>query len=115
MLCAWGALVAIALWIAPVQPGHSVCWFKEATRLPCPACGSSRAVFSLASGHAMEAFVSNPLLVTAGAAMMSWLLLRLVTRRRFGLQLSKGEQWAAWAAGVLALAANWAFLIRQGR
>ena len=37
-----------------------VCIFKKTTTLPCPACGSSRAVSHLLNGNFWTAFLSNP-------------------------------------------------------
>ncbi len=37
-----------------------VCLFKAATGLPCPSCGSTRAVLALMAGNAHEALLLNP-------------------------------------------------------
>ena len=99
----------------PASGRHSACLFKEVTHLPCPSCGSGRAAMALARGRVLDAVAYNPLLVTAGAAMMLWMLLRLLCGRSVRLELSRREQVAAALAGGLALAGNWAYLIWQGR
>lgn len=38
-----------------------VCLIKHATNIPCPSCGSTRSVVSLANGNFLEAFNFNPL------------------------------------------------------
>lgn len=37
-----------------------VCLIKHATTIPCPSCGSTRSVLSLAKGNFLEAFNLNP-------------------------------------------------------
>lgn len=41
--------------------GGSICPLKLSTGLPCPSCGSTRAVLALLSGHLKEAFIINPM------------------------------------------------------
>lgn len=38
-----------------------VCLFKQFTNLPCPSCGSTRAVLQLFHGNFRDAFYLNPL------------------------------------------------------
>jgi hypothetical protein len=38
-----------------------VCLFKHFTNLPCPSCGSTRAVLQLIHGNFHDAFLLNPL------------------------------------------------------
>ena len=38
-----------------------VCLIKHTTNIPCPSCGSSRAVLALIHGNFTEAFYLNPL------------------------------------------------------
>ena len=83
--------------------------------MPCPSCGAGRAAMALARGRVAEAIALNPLLTAAGGAMMLWLLVRVFTGRRLRVAMSRREQFAAALAGGLALAANWAYLISQGR
>jgi len=41
----------------------SKCWFLGATGLPCPTCGSTRALLGLGHMEFASAFATNPLLV----------------------------------------------------
>ncbi|MBX7182076.1 MAG: DUF2752 domain-containing protein [Bacteroidia bacterium] len=41
--------------------GPSVCMFKQLTSLPCPSCGSTRAILELAHGNFMHSFLLNPI------------------------------------------------------
>ena len=65
-----GALSACAL--APVLPVLArfapVCPFHALTGVPCPGCGSTRAVLALFRGDVAAAFGFNPLAATALAA-----------------------------------------------
>ncbi len=57
--------------------GPSACLFKRIYHIPCPACGSTRAVMEVFQGHLKEAFMLNPngLLLTAILiALPLWLL-----------------------------------------
>jgi len=40
--------------------GVNVCLFKQVTNMPCPSCGSTRAVFSILSGDISESLLLNP-------------------------------------------------------
>lgn len=91
------ALAAATLglsWLFAPAPGESVvvlgqpwgaqCAFLEATGVPCPQCGMTRAWVHAARGRLVTAFLYNP----AGAALWAWLLAagavgaaRLATRR----------------------------------
>jgi hypothetical protein len=114
--CLWGAGVVAGTRLSAATGGDvGLCWFKTLTRLPCPSCGATRAVQAAAEGRLLDAWVCNPLLVSAGAAMMLWLVVRLVTGRRLGITMGRREQVLAWSAGAALLLANWVFLIRQGR
>ena len=112
----WAGMAGAAAALGPgAAAGHSACPFKEVTGVPCPSCGAGRAATALGRGRVIEAIVLNPLLTAAGGAMMLWLLARLAAGRRLKVALSRRERLAAAVAGVAALAANWIFLICQGR
>lgn len=52
-------------------PHLTVCPIKKVTGLPCPSCGSTRAVVSLVEGDVKKSFFENPL----GAFLASFILL----------------------------------------
>lgn len=57
--------------------GLSVCLFKRIYHIPCPACGSTRAVMEICQGHLKEAFMLNPngfLLASVLVVLPVWLL-----------------------------------------
>ena len=105
------ALVPFAPLLAPFVPG---CVFHAVTGIPCPACGSTRAVIALAHGDIGRALALNPLATTAivvgGAACVLapfWVALRgpvpiVAPSLRLRVLL------------VVAIAANWAWLVLTG-
>ena len=96
----------------------SVCYLKALTGIPCPTCGSTRAVGCLAHGDLPGAFAMNPLATAALLALVPWALcdLALLTRgRALGLSVSPRGGQVLRIAVVVALVANWAYLIAAGR
>lgn len=47
-----------------------LCLIKRLTNIPCPACGSTRAVVSLTKGNFAEALYTNPLGFVVAAIML---------------------------------------------
>lgn len=98
--------------------GFSICVFKALTGCPCLTCGTTRAVGRLAMGDLGGALSMNPLAAAAGLAVVPWAFADLVLLPRgqaLELTLSpRAGRVARWAT-VVALLANWAFLIAAGR
>ncbi len=44
--------------------------FKNLTGIPCPSCGTTRALILLANGHFTEAILMNPLGIVVAAIML---------------------------------------------
>jgi len=115
---ALGAVSAAAIapflpWLAPIVPG---CPFHALTGVPCPGCGTTRAVLALARGDVTGAFGWNPL---AAAALLlggaTCLLAPLwVASGRALPALSLELPVRARIAVVAAFGANWAWLVAQG-
>ena len=65
------ATCAIAALLFAFDPAttdfYPSCLFRTWTALLCPLCGSLRAAHALLHGHLTEAFLLNPLTVTAAA------------------------------------------------
>ena len=114
----WGltaaGLAALAVvaghWDPVAHPGPTLCLFKRATGLDCPACGLTRAAALAARGEFTAALAMNPgVFVVAAAVAAAWLV--------WGLRLATGRRWlAGWeprlalgVAGVLVAiwAARW--------
>jgi hypothetical protein len=80
-----GGVLLLAL-VDPNEPGrYPRCPFLALTGLPCPGCGSLRAMHALATGDLATAVGSNVLLVLAVPALLvlwgTWLRARLTGGR----------------------------------
>jgi len=67
------------------ESSFSVCLFKKATGLPCPSCGSTRAIVSMAKGHFLQALLYNPIGVFLGFLLILlplWALIDLLLGRQ---------------------------------
>jgi len=113
----WLALVAAVVLFAPATDGgHMLCNFKRVTGVPCPTCGTTRAVIALTSGDVTQAFVLNPLTTLALFMGFFWMILRI----GFGASMHcsfaiRGARISAWGALAALVLANWVYLIVVGR
>lgn len=87
------------------------CIFHGVTGLPCPGCGSTRAFRCLAQGEFLQALRFNPLVSSLALIGCSGLLLRGATGRWIDVEASPGERRILLGMGVLALVANWTWLL----
>lgn len=120
-LLATGGVVGLALMpygqrLAAFLPP---CPFRSLTGVPCPTCGTTRALLALSQGQLGKALALNPmttgLLVFAGLAFVAWAL-----AHAWGVGLPHGlasleRRWPWWLrVGVtLGLVANWAWVVSQ--
>jgi Protein of unknown function (DUF2752) len=96
----------------------SVCLFKTLTGLPCPTCGSTRAVGCLVHLDLAGALAMNPLATMAAGVLAIWALcdFGLLARGRaleieMGRPLGRVVRYAA----VAAVFVNWVYLLASGR
>lgn len=84
----------------------------------CPLCGGTRAVTALCMGHFDVALQYNPLALFIFGAMLygalTYLFVTLPFGRRLLLYTSDGEARFIKAFILLALAANWAYVLYAG-
>jgi len=107
------ALAAVS-WQIGLRPPP--CFFHQVTGLPCPGCGSTRAVVQLAQGHIAAAFIFNPLTTLAAFALGTYCLYATVVLASGSPRLRLTAQ-SGLPAGLLrttalaALVANWWWVI----
>jgi phosphatidylserine synthase len=120
----WGwvglaAAVCGATILATVGPLTVACPFKHLSGLPCPTCGSTRAVMALLEGEWSDALWLNPATTLAIVCSTVTIPIALWTsragHRRWRLVVTSRE--AGWIRlGALAvIAAQWCFLMLTGR
>jgi hypothetical protein len=91
---------------------------KVLTGLPCPTCGSTRALGRLFALDMAGAFAMNPLTALAALTLGAWAVADLVLlprRRALGLEVAPHTGSLLRVAAVAAIALNWAYLLASGR
>ena len=114
------AVAIVLVWLASVElivlfaPGATMCNFKRWTGVPCPTCGMTRGVTSVARGDVAAGFAYNPLFLTVTLGFLLLLAARLLFRQTLRLRASSNERRALWGLGILLVALNWTYLILAG-
>jgi len=96
----------------------ALCYVKVLTGLPCPTCGSTRALGRLFALDMAGAFAMNPLTALAALTLGAWAVADLVLlprRRALGLEVAPRTGSLLRVAAVAAIALNWAYLLASGR
>ena len=116
------AVVVLGIWLLLVLGGVlleqrgatplETCLLHRLTGHPCPTCGSTRVVMTLARGAWIDALRLNPLMALGFLLASLWMGLRTVTARMLTLELSPPERRVALILGVGLLLANWAWVLR---
>jgi hypothetical protein len=92
------------------------CVFRVVTGIPCPSCGATRCAALLLSGRVWEAWRTQPLVATAAVLGGAYSLYAFIVvigrlpRPRPG-PLPRRVRRALLAGALLAIAANWLYLI----
>jgi hypothetical protein len=97
-----------------------LCHVKALTGLPCPTCGSTRALGRLFDLDVAGALAMNPLATTAAFGLVAWAaadlaLLARVRGQALGIDVSRRAGVALRVAAVVAIVLNWAYLVAAGR
>jgi hypothetical protein len=96
----------------------TLCVFKGLTGLPCPTCGSTRALGRLFALDFAGALAMNPFTTLVAVLVASWAVadLALLPRRRaLDLEVPKPLGFALRVAALVLFLANWVYLIAAGR
>ncbi len=116
-----GALSALAVGLLHLDRlPLPLCYVKAFTGLPCPTCGSTRALGRLFDLDVAGALAMNPLATTAAFGLVAWAAADLVLLARgrgraLGVDVSPQLGFALRVAVVVAIALNWAYLVAAGR
>lgn len=125
----WMAVLAIGgfylgLHVTQILPsdGHSICFFKNVSGLPCPGCGTTRAMLALFSGNVAQSLLINPLALIAMLAFIGTAVCFIIDQIKGTRYLEQGwakysltmKQPIALATVLIAIALNWAWNISKG-
>jgi hypothetical protein len=91
--------------------GAVLCAFRVATGAPCPGCGGTRAILAMLRGDFAGAVRLNPLVFVVAAAAAVVLVLRLALGLKPVAHLSRRGRWAAVVTILIAVLANWVYLL----
>lgn len=94
--------------------GGSLCLFHRLTGVPCPTCGLTRGLLALCQGRWFTPWTLNPLLFTLLAIYGAILLFRVVTGYTIRFHATRRQTDTAWGLLILAILANWGYLIYAG-
>jgi hypothetical protein len=105
------------------HPRLNVCLFRQVTGIPCPSCGTTHAVLSVAKGDFRQALDENILGFPAAAMLVIfpvWILVDLIRGKEsfyrfyFWSESILRKKWVAWSA-LAFLAVNWGWnIFRNG-
>lgn len=115
----YGGIALVALYLARFLPLLSIapsCAFKGLTGMPCPTCGSTRAVVHLSQGKLASALALNPavtlVMIFAGLFFFYSLITLVFGFRRIGLLLTEREKKIIGIVSLVLLFLQWGWLAR---
>lgn len=105
----------LAFHYLPVRQLFPPCAFKYMTGIPCPTCGTTRAVMLLVQGDIAGSLFMNPMLSIVLLGVVLWFVFSLVAwvmnLKQPSLSLSTREKDVVRLFAVLLFLANWVYLI----
>jgi hypothetical protein len=112
-------LVALAQVSSAFEIPIPLCPLKHLTGVPCPTCGGTRALRALGQGALLAALRWNPLVTISALALLPILayaaFVALFDRPRMRIVLAPADQRIVRIGAWVAILANWAFLVIDGR
>jgi hypothetical protein len=96
----------------------TLCVFKGLTGLPCPTCGSTRALGRLFALDFAGALAMNPFTTLVAVLVAAWAVADLVLlprRRALDLEVPRPLAFALRVSALVLFLANWVYLIAVGR
>ena len=84
---------------------------KRLTGVPCPTCGSTRAVLHLLHGRLGEAILMQPFMFAVGVLFAVSLVLRVIFARRISIALTKKQRRIVWGVVAALFLADWGYVI----
>ncbi len=119
LFAAIGLVAAAAVWTLRLDRlPLTLCVFKGLTGLPCPTCGSTRALGRLFALDFAGALAMNPFTTLLALVVAAWALADLAllpTRRALELDASPRVGFALRVGALVLFLANWVYLLAAGR
>jgi hypothetical protein len=110
----WAVVVAAgAVLIRQSGVDHSLCHIRQFSGVPCPTCGTTRAVFALFSADLAGAIAFNPLVLFATIVLALIVAVRLIAARQITVRLSSREQWVVATALLVMVLLNWLYVLAR--
>ena len=114
-----GVAAAAAVWLLRLDRiPLTLCVFKGLTGLPCPTCGSTRALGRLFALDFAGALAMNPLTTLVAVLVAGWAaadLVLLPRRQALGLDVPERLGFVLRVGAFVLFLANWVYLIASGR
>lgn len=115
MVGCFEALGRLARGLASLLPPCPVHTFLG---IPCPSCGTTRAIIALVEGRWLDALLYNPLIIGGGGLFLGYIAIGLVIYARTGCfpepHFSRRGLWFLRVALVGSVLVNWWWLIHHG-
>lgn len=113
-LLAVGGMLAVARIYEQLPLQAPGCGLRNATGIPCVACGGTRSMMALAHGKVIESFTFNPLIFVGVLAAIFWAVASLIRFRFFPREAPPKPRrlpiWLIVVGLVVLLFGNWLYL-----